>query len=1069
MMEFPHIIRDTLVNGLTPNWPPPIDSPYLTALENARPLRDGACSLERIATPLLPEVAHPFPQLIRGELTTLLCDEQTVSTISPEWVATEVSMYRPEEQGDLVTPLAGGIWHHASFNAIWFLTNGASLVCSVPSAYQGRVLCSNTLGVQTLCAHRNRLVLAGLRGDWFDGPEWARVLDAWRDTGTMNSIGFRNMAFDANWVVYGERGGGSSAVPFHVLLTALGYFGSDEFANMEEVITDYIERGELGMCPVPFPGTIRAALPFGDSVRIYGSEGICTLVQQDNRYVPGGFLKPGIPGRGCVDGDDLQHVWVRTDGQLDSEPPDKKFRDQSYSHWIAPMIEPLRSRINTLENTYSLAGYTDVHTCYADGNLWFAAKTGATTSAFGLFSRDGTHVVHALPSKTVPYGIAVGNGRVFIVDYHQVGNVVTSRVLVYSIAGTALTSFGVPGDEHGEFSAPTGALWHDNELYICDGGNHRIEVYNADGVYGRTFTSTGIGGPIAICEHGGVIYTLWRLSTPSVEHRILKFEPDGTLISATVITASTGELDIAVTDHEVYVSDASTGGGQIVVYSSVLAQLRTITLADVYSVEQVRNGIWASTYDTPVVLNEYSIDFEDPPVTDQEIYEEFALAWGTVGSASGEYSDPRGVCVLGNYVYIGDSLNDRMVITDKAGIVKQIVTSLSGATKIVTWGANVVVCVRDAKTVQVRSAYPASALVRTIDCAALTALGGICVAGDSVFVCDRLGAKVYEYDLTDGTLVTSWGTFGSGDGELYQPQSIEHYDGELYVTDYALNRVTVFDLTGVYARQWGEIGADPGQFSYPFGIAASATGEIYVTDGNNHVQVFDADGVYLRQFGTAGDGDGEFNGVRGLGIDGADIYVCDGFGGRIEKFTRIVGPEQSTYEFTTNLIVMFDQGTREWWVCDGETCYVLTAAGLGGPNDILPTSIVRDGDKGLVGILPDAEPWLVSTRVRTVQSCLGDKGHKRMSALVAYQEGLRDMDVCLLWRNDTTQEFHEVQTLQANQAGIVFPNVNMVDGQIEITGEYETENGFTMAALEARLDLIDRRHVRGPRIPAKES
>src|SRR5438105_4705913 len=53
-------------------------------------------------------------------------------------------------------------------------------------------------------------------------------------------------------------------------------------------------------------------------------------------------------------------------------------------------------------------------------------------------------------------------------------------------------------------------------------------------------------------------------------------------------------------------------------------------------------------------------------------------------------------------------------------------------------------------------------------------------------------------------------------------------DGNVYVTDYALDRVVKFGPDGSVLGQWGVSGSALGQFNGPFGVAVDASNTVFV-------------------------------------------------------------------------------------------------------------------------------------------------------------------------------------------------------------------------------------------------
>ncbi len=129
---------------------------------------------------------------------------------------------------------------------------------------------------------------------------------------------------------------------------------------------------------------------------------------------------------------------------------------------------------------------------------------------------------------------------------------------------------------------------------------------------------------------------------------------------------------------------------------------------------------------------------------------------------------------------------------------------------------------------------------------------------------------------------------GTDDGQIMWASSIAmDADERVYVSDEALNRISVFDKDGQYLSKWGRMGSGEGEFNRPSNIMFDADGTLLVSDSLNHrIQRYTANGEFLSQWGSAGTGDGEFNMPWGLASDSAgDIYVADWRNDRIQKFS----------------------------------------------------------------------------------------------------------------------------------------------------------------------------------------
>ena len=85
-----------------------------------------------------------------------------------------------------------------------------------------------------------------------------------------------------------------------------------------------------------------------------------------------------------------------------------------------------------------------------------------------------------------PFGVAVIN-NIIAVSFQR-----TDQVKKYSLQGDCLSEFGSHGNKNGQFSEPRGLAFNNNELlYVVDGCNHRIQVFNKGNVFVFSFGCEG--------------------------------------------------------------------------------------------------------------------------------------------------------------------------------------------------------------------------------------------------------------------------------------------------------------------------------------------------------------------------------------------------------------------------------------------------------------------------------------------------------------------------------------------------------------------------------------------------
>ena len=157
---------------------------------------------------------------------------------------------------------------------------------------------------------------------------------------------------------------------------------------------------------------------------------------------------------------------------------------------------------------------------------------------------------------------------------------------------------------------------------------------------------------------------------------------------------------------------------------------------------------------------------------------------------------------------------------------------------------------------------------------------------ENLYVSDEALHRISIFDK-EGTFLGKWGKHGDGAGQLNRPAGLAFdAEGNLWVVDSLNHRVQKFTKDGGFLLQWGTFGTAPGELNLPWGIAADEVGDVYVADwGNNRVQKFSADGTLQLLFGTVGSGRGEFKRPTGVAVDlHGDIYVADWGNNRVQLF-----------------------------------------------------------------------------------------------------------------------------------------------------------------------------------------
>ena len=158
--------------------------------------------------------------------------------------------------------------------------------------------------------------------------------------------------------------------------------------------------------------------------------------------------------------------------------------------------------------------------------------------------------------------------------------------------------------------------------------------------------------------------------------------------------------------------------------------------------------------------------------------------------------------------------------------------------------------------------------------------------GTVILTADDDANTVAEW-TTSGKLVRQIAApLGKGNGQLDEPRDADtDSHGNIYVADFANDRMAKFGPTGKWLRNWGTKGAANGQFARPYGVAVDATDHVYVADSNNErIQEFTRKGPVRGQVGQA---HGQFTQLRRVAVGGGSspkVYGADLWGNHVSSF-----------------------------------------------------------------------------------------------------------------------------------------------------------------------------------------
>ena len=177
-------------------------------------------------------------------------------------------------------------------------------------------------------------------------------------------------------------------------------------------------------------------------------------------------------------------------------------------------------------------------------------------------------------------------------------------------------------------------------------------------------------------------------------------------------------------------------------------------------------------------------------------------------------------------------------------------------------------------------------------------------SGD-ILVSDGYGQCRVHWFSAGGTLLHSWGTRGTGDGELLLPHSVAvDRNGRVLVPDRSNHRIQIFDATGAFLSEWS--GTCWGGFLWPNELYFDRDGSIYLAEADHRVSIWtdseesDKPPVpspkprwkLLSRWGDMGTEPGQFAQTpHSLCLDShGDLYVSEVpfVDGRLQKFERVI-------------------------------------------------------------------------------------------------------------------------------------------------------------------------------------
>jgi hypothetical protein len=136
-----------------------------------------------------------------------------------------------------------------------------------------------------------------------------------------------------------------------------------------------------------------------------------------------------------------------------------------------------------------------------------------------------------------------------------------------------------------------------------------------------------------------------------------------------------------------------------------------------------------------------------------------------------------------------------------------------------------------------------------------------------MYVAEYGGNDRVQKFTPDGDFVLSFGSFGTGPGQLNRASGMVWHDQNVYIADAANNRVVIYSDTGAYIGLL-EDPVKPYALRFPYDITMCKNGTLIIVEyAAGRITRTQVDGRLIGRFGKQGTGMGEMQTPWGVDID----------------------------------------------------------------------------------------------------------------------------------------------------------------------------------------------------------
>lgn len=459
MREFSVSIGSHIESGLRPDDRLPVNSGFMTTMQNIRLMRiAGRYSASVFSPPPSPfssgylaglspavTVSHPFPQIFKGSGGTLMASPNAIYSVSEStsWTVSKYTLVDAYDVGTEQSLLGGYSWHFADFGSTWMLVNGNAVVFKTAAdtmfGAAANIRATSSIMPQTCCAFRGRMVMGGFVGStgmW--NERWETVLRSIFDLGL--GIKFPS-APGTNYVWWSQIGDGGLFLiyPDMYINGLIGIDTDKPYGEDNQMFWDMVQRNEMGFMPMRWQGTVYKTLPLGNGIMVYGSNGVSYMPKRENTFGLVDILPYGVAGRSAAGGTDKEHVFVDSSGTLwkidENMANNGVAKKLGFTEFFDDMLgTDITISHDPLDDEYHIANSSLCYILSGDrltGSTFLTTSTAVSLGVLvGLYSRP--------TSDTKDYAILTTD----IIDLGIRGTKCLERVVISSI-NTAMVSVAV--------------------------------------------------------------------------------------------------------------------------------------------------------------------------------------------------------------------------------------------------------------------------------------------------------------------------------------------------------------------------------------------------------------------------------------------------------------------------------------------------------------------------------------------------------------------------------------------------------------------------------------------------